>query len=137
MMAFEFRGGKCFVCGMNNPDGLKLKFKMDPAGMSEARCTFDERHQGYDDMVHGGIIAAVLDDTMAYAIIAKDLLPVTAEMKIRFKKPIRVGEEVILEGKIVKTGSKFIQTEAVAKGLDGELKVRAEGVFAIRVGKRE
>ena len=106
-MEFTFRENKCFVCGPQNADGLQLRFENNSEGMSKARCVFGEKYQGYDNIVHGGLIAAVLDDSMAYAIMGLGLMPVTAEMKIRYKKP--------------------------TKGPDGEVRVHAEGKFVIGV----
>jgi uncharacterized protein (TIGR00369 family) len=132
-MPFEYLEDNCFVCGAANPDGLKLDFKHETAGRSEVRCAFDERFQGYDGVVHGGILTAVLDDSMAHAVMAIGLMPITAEMKVRFRRPIRVGEEILFEGWVTKSGRRFIETAAVGKGPDGEVRVQAEGKFAISV----
>lgn len=134
-MEFTFRENKCFVCGLQNEDGLQLRFEKNSEGTSKARCVFAEKYQGYDNIVHGGLIAAVLDDTMAYAIMGLGLMPVTAEMKIRYKKPTRVGEEITLEGKVTKVGRKMVEVEAYAKGPDGEVRVHAEGKFVIGLVK--
>jgi uncharacterized protein (TIGR00369 family) len=93
------------------------------------------RHQGYDGLVHGGIIAAVLDDSMAHALMAIGLMPVTAEMKVRFKKPINVGEEILFEGKVIRSGRRIVEASAVGKGPDGDVRVEAEGKFAIGIVK--
>ncbi len=132
-MGFNYLEGNCFVCGKNNPDGLQLDFIRNPGGTSEVRCTFEHRHQGYDNIVHGGLIAAVLDDSMAHAVMAIGLMPVTAEMKIRFKQPVMVGEEILFEGRVVSTGRRFVLTSSVATSPDGSVKVTAEGKFFVDV----
>ena len=133
MMEFSYRGNKCFVCGPENEDGFKLRFENSSEGLSKARCVFEEKHQGYDNIVHGGLIAAVLDDSMAYAIMGLGLMPVTVEMKIRYKKPTRVGEEITLEGRVIKVGRKMVEVEADAKGPNGEVRAHAEGKFMVGI----
>ncbi|EQD40621.1 Thioesterase superfamily protein, partial [mine drainage metagenome] len=79
--------GQCIVCGPRNEYGLHLHFKTGDDG-AEAQGTVPEHLQGYAGRAHGGVIAAILDDAMFYAVAAKGLLGVTAEMKVRFKRPL-------------------------------------------------
>ena len=130
-MSFLYEEEGCFVCGGKNIEGLQIKFDRIPGGRSFAKHIFEARHQGYDGVVHGGILGAVLDDSMAYAIMALGLMPITTEMKIRFKKPVVVGEEIVFEGQVVKVGRRIIETAAVAKGPEGDVRVEAEGKFFI------
>jgi len=130
-LGFTFDEEGCFVCGVKNIDGLKIKFERIPGGRSFAKYAFEAKHQGYDGVVHGGILGAVLDDSMAYAIMALGLMPITTEMKIRYRKPVAVGEEIAFEGQVVQVGRKIILTTAVAKGPKGDVRVEAEGKFFI------
>jgi uncharacterized protein (TIGR00369 family) len=134
-LGFIYEEDMCFVCGSKSTEGLKIKFEHIQGGKSEARYAFEPRHQGYDGVVHGGILAAVLDDSMAHAVMALGLMPITTEMRIRFKKPIAVGEEVLFEGQVEKVGRRMVEAKAVGIGPDGEVKVEAEGKFLI--GKAE
>ena len=56
----------CFGCGDNNPIGLRLRFAYAGNGV-EASFTPSAEHQGFHDVVHGGIISTVLDEAMAWA----------------------------------------------------------------------
>ena len=136
-MGFSFEEEKCYVCGAKSPEGLRIKFERIPGGKSRAAHTFEERHQGYDNIVHGGILAAVLDDTMSHAIIALGLMPVTIEMTLRYRRPTYVGEEMTFEGEVCKVGRRLVDASAVGRGPDGLVRVEAEGKFIIgRVEER-
>jgi acyl-coenzyme A thioesterase PaaI-like protein len=81
----------CFGCGDDNPIGLRLKFAADGEGV---RASFipGHQHQGFHDVVHGGIISAVLDEAMAWATAHAGVWAVTGEMRIRFRQPLKIGE---------------------------------------------
>lgn len=110
--------GHCFVCGPENPSGLRLGFTSFPGGV---RAVFraEKRHQGYKDVVHGGIISALLDEAMVKAAIEAGFVPVTAELSVRFKGSLMVGEEAAVEAKVDRAG-RFIEASAVmTKTSDG------------------
>ena len=130
-MSFLYEEEGCFVCGARNDEGLKIRFDRISGGTSFAKHIFEARHQGYDGVVHGGILSAVLDDSMAYAIMALGLIPVTTEMKVRFKKTVAVSEEIEFQGQVVKVGRRIIETSAVAKGQEGDVRVEAEGKYFV------
>lgn len=83
----------CFVCGKENPKGLKAKF-ISFNGKAKAEMILDKEYQGYSGIIHGGIIAALLDEACAYAGISLGYYTVTAEMKIRYRKTLKVGEKL-------------------------------------------
>ena len=89
----EFRDDRvCFVCGEKNPAGLKLRLRTDPKrGESAAEVTFAEDFQGWAGIVHGGLVATVLDEALIYAAAAKGLKCVTGEITVRYVKPASTG----------------------------------------------
>ncbi len=97
----------CIACGKDNPIGLRLRFEETETG---ARASFTPRreHQGYKNIVHGGIISMVLDEAMSWAAIKKGMWPVTAEMEVRFKAPLHEGQKVLAEGWIEKKKGRLI-----------------------------
>ena len=102
----------CFACGPDNPIGLKLKFEYQSDGVV-ARFTPAKEHQGYLNMVHGGILSTILDEAMAHVVLARNLRAVTARMSVSFKKPTRIGEELTVTGRIIEKKGKIIKTAAV------------------------
>ena len=103
--------GKCFVCGKNNPCGLKLSFAFLD-GKITSEFTPSALHQGYKDITHGGIITALLDEAMIQAALFEGTSPVTAEISVRFIKPLFAGVRSHIEAEIVKKGKRLIEARA-------------------------
>ncbi len=101
----------CFVCGKDNPHGLKLVFN-NINGKVISEFTPSKIYQGYKGITHGGIISAVLDEAMIYAAIEEGIFPMTAEITIRFKKPLMTDEQATIEAEVIKRGSRLITTHA-------------------------
>lgn len=111
----------CFACGSDNPEGLHLDFRAS-ADSARAFFTASKAHQGYTDIVHGGIITAVLDEAMAKAGIELGIFAVTAEITVRFKEPLKVGEETVAEGRIVADKGRLLNAESLLRRLsDGRV----------------
>ena len=102
----------CFVCGEKNPSGLHLKFSLHD-GKVTTEFVPEKIHQGYKDIVHGGIISALLDEAMVKAAFMQGMPAVTAEITIRFKNPLMAGEKAIVEAHIPRTNKKIIETAAI------------------------
>lgn len=111
----------CFVCGRENPYGLKLSFNYS-GGKLTSEFTPSKIHQGYRGITHGGIITTVLDEAMIQAAIAEGIKPVTAEINVRFKMPLMAGEETVVRAEITKRGAKLIEAYAcLLKKEDGAI----------------
>lgn len=92
----------CFACGDKNPDGLNLDFRVEGDKLF-AEYTFPKKFQGYADVVHGGMLSLVLDEVMVNLPWKKyDKPVVSAELNIRLKKPVKVGQKVIFSAWIEK-----------------------------------
>lgn len=110
----------CFGCGMKNPIGLKLKFSWDGKAV-RTEYTPDKLHQGWADVIHGGIITAALDEAMAYAAGYEGIRCITATMRTRFKHPLSVGEHTIITASVTKNARRLVETEAEMTLADGTL----------------
>jgi uncharacterized protein (TIGR00369 family) len=108
----------CFVCGEKNPFGLRLRFSLN-AGKVLTEFIPQKTHQGYKDIVHGGIISTVIDEAMVKAALMQGMPAVTAEITVRFRNPLIAGEKAIVEAEITKSNRKIIETAAVVKKADG------------------
>ena len=104
------RYSNCFVCGDKNQCGLKVDF-FDEQGVAKAQYQASSDFEGYKDVLHGGIISALLDEVMIKAVLAKDILAVTASIEIKFKQSVKIGEKLTLEGKILEHRGRIIFTE--------------------------
>ncbi len=115
----------CFVCGDDNNFGLKAKFYYEN-GEAITRVVADKRFEGYRGIYHGGIITSLLDEVMIKAILAENKYAVTAEIKVRFKKPIITGEKLKISGRVRSRKGRLFYTEARAVLQNGELVASAE-----------
>ena len=91
----------CFVCGVNNAFGLQSRFFELENKDLLAIFTPAEEHQGYPGRLHGGIAAAILDETIGRAIMVQyssDIWGVTVDFSMRFKKPIPLDGEIRVLG---------------------------------------
>jgi uncharacterized protein (TIGR00369 family) len=119
----------CFGCGAANPQGLHLSFTTTDDGVS-ATFTPLEAHQGYEHVVHGGIISTLLDEAMAWAVAAAGIWAVTGEMQVRFRQPLLVGEAVSLTGVVTDVRTRAISASGqVAREADGRTVATATAMF--------
>ena len=89
----------CFGCGGANDEGMKLTFVQDNEKRRIiGRFVLGERYQGGGGMGHGGIIATLLDEAMGKVCRFREVRAVTAELTVEYLKPVRVQEEIVVEG---------------------------------------
>ncbi len=118
-MKFETYGN-CFVCGERNPNGLKLVFDIDREKKT-IKTTFTAlpAFQGYDGIVHGGIISTLLDEAMAKLSFELGYDTVTATLEVRFKKPAPILEPLEVYGEIIEVNHRMVKAKASIKKNDG------------------
>jgi len=88
----------CFCCGKENDRGLKLEFTYPEERAAKTSLVVPLYFTGWENLTHGGLISMLLDETMAHACISSKLTGVTAELTVRFKKPLPVGTEIFVTG---------------------------------------
>ncbi len=122
----------CFVCGKNNAGGLRLDFSYSEDGQS-AETVFQpgENHQGWQGIVHGGMIMTVLDEVMAKAAVHKGLQVVTAEMTVKLKQPAHTNEPLQCRGTISEVKKRIVYARASAFRPDGSLIAEATAKLVI------
>jgi acyl-coenzyme A thioesterase PaaI-like protein len=129
----------CFVCGVKNDFGLHANFYETDANELVALIEPSEKHQGYPGRMHGGIAAAILDETIGRAICnGKDeqIWSVTLELKTRFRKPIPLDKELKIIGSITNEGNRSFEGSGEIVLPDGEIAVSAEGKYLkVNIGK--
>ena len=124
--------GHCFVCGKNNAGGLQLEFSYAPDGL-RAETTFvpRETYQGWQGIVHGGIIITVLDEVMAKAAVHKGYTVVTAEITAKLKTPAKVMEPLRCQAVIESVKKKIVYARAAASRKDGTVVAEATAKMVI------
>lgn len=88
----------CHACGASIPTGLKLRFVTDAQGAATADWQPSPAHQSYPDRLHGGVVATLLDAAMVHALFAKGVAGVTAELKIRYTRPVSTRSSLRVTG---------------------------------------
>jgi acyl-coenzyme A thioesterase PaaI-like protein len=113
----------CFGCGRLNLHGLQLSFyaNTDGAGVW-APFTPTDAFEGYDGVVHGGIVCTILDEVMAWSLYREETWAVTGQLNTRFRKPVLVGEPLRAIGTILCDRGRVIETR-------GEIRREADGVL--------
>jgi acyl-coenzyme A thioesterase PaaI-like protein len=107
----------CFVCGEKNPAGLHLRFALRE-GKVFTEFIPQKIHQGYSNIIHGGLISTILDEAMVKVAIMQGIPAVTAEMTVRFRNPLLAGEKAFVEAAVLKSNRKIIEATAIVKKLD-------------------
>ena len=123
------RSDECFVCGVNNPHGLNIEFFVQE---NEVRAKFkpDINKSGYKGVLHGGVVFAVLDEVMGWSpVFIKKRMGVSAEITIRFIKPVPIGVELIAIGRFTKDKKRIWETEGVLTDKDGNIYSKAYGKY--------
>ena len=118
----------CLLCGPGNGRGLKLDFRPTKEGGVESSLKCSKTLQGYRNIVHGGVISALLDSAMTHCLFAHSIKALTAELKIRFSLPVNTKNTVQLRAWIEKSFGHYhmLKAELVQ---DRIVKAKATGKF--------
>ncbi len=122
----------CLVCGLKNPYGLHASYyELDNGDLV---CVFrpQEHHQSYPGRMHGGITAAVLDETIGRAVMHRRDTPtwgVTVEFSIKYRKPIPYGEELRAVGRITNDSGRLFEGTGELLLADGSVAAEATGKY--------
>jgi uncharacterized protein (TIGR00369 family) len=123
---------RCFACGTQNPDGLHLEFTYSTDG-AKAQTVFvpDSRYQGWQDIVHGGIIMTLLDETMAKAAVHGGFSVLTGEITAKFKNPARIMEQLRCEAEIKEVKKKIVYASGAVYAANGTVIAEATAKMVI------
>jgi len=121
----------CFVCGLKNPAGLKASFFEVEGSQLVALFTPCEEHQGYPDRLHGGLAAAILDETIGRAMNIKDaeVWGVTVEFQARYKKPVPLNVELRVVSRIISEKRRLFEGTGEILLPNGEVAVEGQGKY--------
>lgn len=122
----------CLVCGLKNPSGLAASFLELENGDLLALFRPRDEHQGYPGLLHGGITTAILDETIGRAVMARhpeDMWGVTIEISVRFRKPVPLGRELRVIGRLTKDTRRFFEGSGELLLPDGQVAAEATGRY--------
>ena len=122
----------CFGCGGGNVRGMQLAFEQDDARQRiVGRFRLGEEYQGGPGFIHGGIIALLLDEVMSKASRFHGERAVTADLRVEYKRPIRAGQEIVVEGFVARRDGRQLYHEGEIRNQAGNLLARAQGRFVV------
>ncbi len=127
-----FESHNCFACGHMNHSGLQMEFFTDETSVF-SKLKLPSRFCGWNNLVHGGIVTTILDETMGWsAIYLLKKVVLTRSITIDYLKPVFVDTELKAEGKVLKVVS---EREAIIEGIiyneEGDVCTRSEGTFSL------
>jgi acyl-coenzyme A thioesterase PaaI-like protein len=112
--------GHCFGCGQDNEEGLRMRFEPTPEG-SVCEFTVPERYQSWRGMIHGGLIALMLDEAVGWAGWHAGHPGLTGRLEVRYRQPLRLGERVRVAGRVDRIRRTLVYASASIDRLaDGE-----------------
>lgn len=123
----------CFVCGRQNPIGLKLAFYEDPeAKRVKVSFTVPDTYQGYPGVVHGGIVAAILDETAGRAVMidgGDDNLMATLRLTVRYRRPTPTETPLTGVGWVERAGGTGVRVAGEIRLPDGTVTAECEALL--------
>ena len=125
---YAFADHRCFACGDVNPIGMRLHIEL---GEGWARTAWEPGadYVGWEDKVHGGLLATLRDEVMAWAPSSFDSWAVTAEMHVRFRSPANPGERLEARGWVTERRRRIYHVSGEVRGADGRIVAEATGRF--------
>lgn len=122
---------RCFVCGPENPIGLRLRFVSDGEGV-RAEFTPSELHVGYEGLVHGGILAALIDDALANIWFTRGQEAVTAKIEVRFRREATPGDPLTVVAMPTGAKGKMMTARAEIRAGNGDLVADGAGLLVVK-----
>jgi len=131
VIAKQHNSKMCFACGLKNSAGLKASFYEVEGNQLVALFTPCDEHQGYPDRLHGGLAATILDETIGRAmnINQHEIWGVTVEFNVRYKKPVPLGQELRVVGRITKENRRLFEGTGEILLPNGEVAVEGFGKY--------
>jgi acyl-coenzyme A thioesterase PaaI-like protein len=119
----------CFVCGIENPIGLKLFFYTDDEGRTITHFRPKPEHQGYPGQLHGGIISTLLDETMGRVLTRQQIWAMTGTLEVKFRKPVPLDQELTIVGELSRSRSRAYEARGEIRLPDDTVLVEGSGVY--------
>ena len=126
----------CFVCGDKNPIGLNVPFYVKDDEVV-AEYTAGRHFEGYRDILHGGILSALLDEVMIRAVLALEIYCVTSEIKVKFRKMVKTGDKLSLVGRLVEDKGRILTAEGKITNQHNQVVAEGEATFVRARGEME
>lgn len=118
----------CFACGPQNDRGLRMTFEYGD-GTARSVIVPGSEFSGWSQVMHGGIVATLLDEAMAHAAIGAGVRAVTARIEVRFRKAAPTGRPLVVEGLVTGRRGRALEIEGTLRGEDGTVYAQSKARF--------
>jgi acyl-coenzyme A thioesterase PaaI-like protein len=108
--------------------GLALRYAAAPDGSVSATFLGNPALEGYEGIMHGGVVAALLDGAMTNCLFAQGIQALTGDLHVRYRSPVRVAEELTVRAWVESSWHELFHLAGEITQA-GELKARAQGKF--------
>lgn len=126
----EFEDKTCFGCGEENECGLQLKLKFDEdTKTAYGEYVAHQKLEGPPNIIHAGIIASILDETMMTVNKYMEIMGMTGELTIRYLQPAFINENLYIRGWYVKKNKRVVENRAEIENEMGKIVARAKGKY--------
>jgi acyl-coenzyme A thioesterase PaaI-like protein len=120
----------CFVCGLDNPLGFRLRFAAEGSAVTTA-VALPRHYNGFPAVAHGGILATLLDEAMGWAaVLAQNRFAYTAELTLRYEAPVPVEETLLIRAQVDRHNRRLAYARAELTAVNGVRLASATGTFA-------
>jgi uncharacterized protein (TIGR00369 family) len=131
---FRIRPHHCFACGQLNEIGLHLQLNLEP-GLCWTELEMPRQFEGWEGLIHGGILCTILDEVMAWSLVSEDNWGVTAKMSVNFRKPVVVGQRIRAEGRMTESRRRIHTTSARILDADTGVELATAGATYVAAGE--
>jgi acyl-coenzyme A thioesterase PaaI-like protein len=118
----------CYACGSANEHGLHMQFRREG---ERTICEYRPPPftQGYPSRMHGGVVSAMIDEAMGYAVYHARRWGATARLSVRYRRPVLLDQVLRVEAWMVRDRGRLMELRADVRGADGTLLAEGEGTF--------
>lgn len=122
----------CYICGRDNPVGLKMNFYDDGIDTVQSVVTPADHFQGYPGVLHGGVVASILDEVVGRSVMSGDhhRFMMTVSMTVQYRHPVPMGQELTAIGKVDRLRGRLGKAEGQIILPDGTVACEAQLVLA-------
>lgn len=138
-MTIPFADNYCFVCGKDNPKGFKIAVRyLETEMAAETEISLPKEFQGWADVIHGGILATLLDEMMAHAVWHFAGPGLTLSLEVRFHQPLKPGEAIKVRGVLhTLNGSRRLAEGEIIRLADGNRIASGKSRFLLLTGSQD
>jgi len=122
---------RCFVCGAENPHGLKIRVEQAGANRVRTEFTAEDRYRGWSNYLHGGVLTLIFDEMLGWLSRYLGYDAMTARLEVRYRKPVPLGSRLTFDGVLERQIKNLLDISLNANLEDGSVAAEATGRMMI------